>query len=130
VLYLQVPSNLRRPAISAVSAATSPSHVDGRARGMRALLETVERPRLVFLHLWIGMPEQNSLIIFFHGIGASGAQLMPVATSWRKALPDSRFAAPNAPFTHWRGHQWFRVDGNPLAPENIRSARDGFDQTV
>lgn len=73
---------------------------------------------------------QGNLIIFFHGIGASGAQLMPLATSWRSTLTDSRFAAPDAPFTHWRGHQWFRIDGNPLAPENIRSARDGFDQTV
>lgn len=76
------------------------------------------------------MSAKNSLVIFFHGIGASGAQLMPLATSWRTALSNSRFAAPDAPFTHWRGHQWFRVDGNPLAPENIRSARDGFDQTV
>jgi phospholipase/carboxylesterase len=73
---------------------------------------------------------QGNLIIFFHGIGASGAQLMPLATSWRSALPDSRFATPDAPFTHWRGHQWFRIDGNPLAAENIRSARDGFDRTV
>ncbi len=76
------------------------------------------------------MPSQDSLIIFFHGIGASGAQLMPLATSWRIALPNSRFAAPDAPFTHWRGHQWFRIDGNPLAPENIKSAREGFDRTV
>lgn len=76
------------------------------------------------------MPAQDSLVIFFHGIGASGAQLMPLATSWRTALPNSRFAAPDAPFTHWRGHQWFLIDGNPLAPENIRSARDGFDETV
>lgn len=73
---------------------------------------------------------QKSLIIFFHGIGASGAQLMPLATSWRSSLPQSHFAAPDAPFTHWRGHQWFRIDGNPLAPENIRLARDGFDNTV
>jgi phospholipase/carboxylesterase len=76
------------------------------------------------------MAPQDSLIIFFHGIGASGAQLMPLATSWREALPNSRFAAPDAPFPHWLGHQWFRIDGNPLAPENIQSARDGFNKTV
>ncbi|MEB2846687.1 phospholipase [Rhizobiales bacterium RZME27] len=76
------------------------------------------------------MPAQDSLVIFFHGIGASGAQLMPLATSWRAALPNSRFVAPDAPFTHWRGHQWFRIDGNPLAPESIKSAREGFDRTV
>lgn len=76
------------------------------------------------------MSARDSLIIFFHGIGASGAQLMPLATSWRTALPNSRFSAPDAPFTHWRGHQWFRIDGNPLATENIQSARQGFDRTV
>jgi phospholipase/carboxylesterase len=76
------------------------------------------------------MASQDSLVIFFHGIGASGAQLMPLASLWRSALPQSRFAAPDAPFTHWRGHQWFRIDGNPLAPGNIRSAREGFDQVV
>ncbi|SFB59237.1 phospholipase/carboxylesterase [Rhizobium sp. NFR07] len=76
------------------------------------------------------MIAQDSLVIFFHGIGASGAQLMPLASSWRSALPGARFAAPDAPFTQWRGHQWFRIDGNPLAPENIRSAREGFDQVV
>jgi len=76
------------------------------------------------------MASQGNLIILFHGIGASGAQLMPLATSWRSALTNSRFAAPDAPFTHWRGHQWFRIDGNPLAPENIQSARNGFDRAV
>jgi phospholipase/carboxylesterase len=76
------------------------------------------------------MAEQSRLVIFFHGIGASGAQLMPLAASWRSALPNTRFAMPDAPFPHWYGHQWFRVDGNPLAPENILSAREGFDRTV
>lgn len=74
------------------------------------------------------MPARDSFVIFFHGMGASAAQLIPLATSWRGSLPNSRFAAPDAPFTHWRGHQWFRIDGNPLAPENIHAAREGFDQ--
>ncbi len=34
---------------------------------------------------------QGGLINFFYGIGASGAQLMPLATSWRSSLLDSRF---------------------------------------
>jgi phospholipase/carboxylesterase len=76
------------------------------------------------------MSAQDHLIIFFHGIGASGAQLMPLATAWRAALPNTRFAAPDAPFAHWRGHQWFHVEGNPLSHENIQSARLGFDKTV
>ncbi len=55
---------------------------------------------------------------------------MPLASSWREGLSNARFAAPDAPFRHPYGHQWFRVDGNPLAADNIRSAREGFDQTV
>jgi phospholipase/carboxylesterase len=75
---------------------------------------------------------QDSLILLFHGIGASGAQLMPLATSWRSVLSMARFAAPDAPFLHYPGygHQWFRVDGNPLAADNIQSARHAFDRTV
>lgn len=78
------------------------------------------------------MVAQDSLIVLFHGIGASGAQLMPLATSWRGVLSKARFAAPDAPFHHHRGygHQWFRVDGNPLAADNIQSARHAFDRAV
>lgn len=76
------------------------------------------------------MSKQGSLIIFFHGIGGSGAQLMPLAAAWRAALPNSRFAAPDAPLKHWRGHQWFQVDSNPLSADNIDKARRGFDRTV
>ncbi|MBY3544028.1 phospholipase, partial [Rhizobium laguerreae] len=42
------------------------------------------------------MPSKSSLVIFLHGIGASGAQLMPLAASWRSSLPNTRFAAPDA----------------------------------
>jgi len=75
------------------------------------------------------MPEK-SLVIFMHGIGASGAQLMPLATAWRSSLPDTRFVAPDAPMLHWRGHQWFATDGNPLAPERITAARKAFDAVI
>lgn len=76
------------------------------------------------------MSASSSLIIFFHGIGASGTQLMPLATDWRERLTGARFEAPDAPFSHPYGHQWFRVDANPMAADNIRCARDGFDRTV
>lgn len=42
------------------------------------------------------MPEK-SLVIFLHGTGASGARLMPLASSWRSRLAAARFAAPDAP---------------------------------
>jgi phospholipase/carboxylesterase len=76
------------------------------------------------------MTSNSSLVIFFHGIGASGAQLMPLASSWRSALTHTRFAAPDAPFHHRYGHQWFSIDNNPLAADNIQAAREGFDRTV
>lgn len=70
------------------------------------------------------------LIIFLHGIGASGAQLMPLASSWRQSLPNTRFAAPDAPTHHRYGHQWFSTEGNPLDPARIRPAREAFDELM
>ncbi|WP_082928159.1 alpha/beta hydrolase [Rhizobium bangladeshense] len=72
----------------------------------------------------------KSLIILLHGIGASGAQLMPLASSWRASLPETRFASPDAPFDHRYGHQWFSTEGNPLEPERIESARQAFDKLM
>ncbi len=72
----------------------------------------------------------GSLVIFLHGIGASGAQLMPMASSWRAGLPNTRFAAPDAPVHHWRGHQWFSTEGNPLDPARVMAAREAFDGLI
>jgi phospholipase/carboxylesterase len=73
-----------------------------------------------------------SLIILFHGIGASGAQMMPLASSWKAELPDTRFATPDAPFhrSSRPGNLWFQVDGNQLRPERLAEIRRAFDQTV
>ncbi len=76
------------------------------------------------------MDSNSHLVIFLHGIGASGAQLMPLASSWRSGLSGARFAAPDAPFHHPRGHQWFAVDGSQLRPDRIQSVREAFDRTV
>jgi phospholipase/carboxylesterase len=73
------------------------------------------------------MASHDNLVIFLHGIGASGAQLMPLASSWRAQLPNSRFVAPDAPLHHRYGHQWFSTEGNPLDPVRIRAAREAFD---
>lgn len=72
----------------------------------------------------------DHLIIFLHGIGASGAQLMPLASSWRTSLPDARFVAPDAPMHTKFGHQWFSTEGNPLDPARIQAARDAFDELI
>lgn len=55
---------------------------------------------------------------------------MPLASSWRTQLPEALFAAPDAPFHHRYGHQWFSTEDNPLAPERITSARVAFDALV
>ncbi|MBY6265163.1 hydrolase [Azospirillum sp. 412522] len=53
------------------------------------------------------------LVILLHGVGSSGADLMPLAQSWRQALPGTAFAAPDAPypFDMGNGHQWFSIAG-------------------
>ncbi|MEF3135473.1 hypothetical protein OS035_28920 [Rhizobium sp. 268] len=47
----------------------------------------------------------KTLIVFLHGIGASGAQLTPLASCWRARLPGTLFVAPDAPVHHRYGHQ-------------------------
>ncbi|MDF0663657.1 MULTISPECIES: prolyl oligopeptidase family serine peptidase [unclassified Rhizobium] len=63
-------------------------------------------------------------------MGASGAQLTPLASGWRACLPGTRFVAPDAPMHHRYGHQWFSTEGNPLDPERIQSAREAFDELI
>ncbi len=78
------------------------------------------------------MPSHSSLVIFLHGIGASGAQLMPLASAWRQEMPTTRFAAPDAPFpsSYGTGHQWFNVDGQSLQPGRIAVVRAAYDRVI
>ncbi len=78
------------------------------------------------------MAPTNELIILFHGIGASGAQMIPLASSWETGIPAARFATPDAPFRKpaGPGHLWFQVDGNQLRPERLAKIRDAFDRTI
>ncbi|CAN5205152.1 alpha/beta fold hydrolase [soil metagenome] len=39
----------------------------------------------------------RSLVIFLHGYGSNGADLIDLASYWRAALPDTLFLAPDAP---------------------------------
>jgi len=76
------------------------------------------------------MSAYDNLVVFLHGIGASGAQLMPLGSSWRSSLSNTRFVAPDAPFHHRHGHEWFSAEGNPLDPARIRAARTAFDELI
>jgi phospholipase/carboxylesterase len=55
---------------------------------------------------------------------------MPLSASWRTALPDTGFVAPDAPFHSAYGHRWFAVDGDQLRPDRIKEVRAAFDRTV
>jgi phospholipase/carboxylesterase len=75
------------------------------------------------------------LLVFLHGVGSSGADLAPLAESWRSALPTAAFATPDAPTPFDRGgagRQWFSIAGVTEADraERIAAARAGFDRTV
>ena len=50
------------------------------------------------------------LVVFLHGLGADGNDLLGLAPLMKDALPDAHFASPNAPFAcdmASYGYQWF-----------------------
>lgn len=76
----------------------------------------------------------RNLVIFLHGVGSSGANLAPLGRAWGAILPETDFAAPDAPFISdmGQGHQWFSVRGvtEENRPGRILAAREGFDATL
>lgn len=57
--------------------------------------------------------------------------MMPIATPWRAQMPNTRFAAPDAPFASVHGgRQWFGIDGQELRPDRIATVRSAFDKLV
>lgn len=57
-----------------------------------------------------GAPEQ--LIVFVHGYGADGNDLIGLAPQFADLLPNAKFVAPNAPYPCEAGpfgYQWFRL---------------------
>jgi phospholipase/carboxylesterase len=54
----------------------------------------------------------KSLVIFLHGYGSNGADLISIAEEWRDELPDTAFVSPNAPEpceAYPVGYQWFSI---------------------
>ncbi len=52
----------------------------------------------------------KQLVVFLHGFGADGRDLIEVGKQWQKLLPDAAFVAPNAPQPCAgapMGRQWF-----------------------
>ena len=57
------------------------------------------------------------LVIFLHGLGSNGDDLISLSDEMQDALPDTHFISPNAPFRFDMapfGYQWFSLaDRNP-----------------
>lgn len=76
----------------------------------------------------------RTLVVFLHGVGSSGASLARLGRAWQAALPETDFAAPDAPFVSdgGQGRQWFSVKGvtQENRPGRVLAAREGFDATL
>jgi len=74
----------------------------------------------------------DSLVILLHGVNADGADLAPLGAQWLRALPNTDFAAPDAPFSSGYGFQWFSLDGITTANRFARvvEARAPFDAVL
>ena len=52
----------------------------------------------------------KSIVVFFHGYGANGNDLISLSNAWQDVLPDTKFYSPDAPFKCDFGvdsYQWF-----------------------
>jgi phospholipase/carboxylesterase len=71
----------------------------------------------------------ESLVVFLHGYGADGNDLIGLAEPLAPHLPDTRFLAPNAPERcpgNPMGYQWFPIpwiDGTPEAAARASAVR-------
>jgi phospholipase/carboxylesterase len=77
----------------------------------------------------------DSLVVLLHGVGATGADLAPLAAPLSAFLPSAAFVAPDGPAPFDGGgptRQWFSVAG--ISPGNrgqrVAQAREAFDRVV
>lgn len=75
------------------------------------------------------------LVVFLHGVGATGASLAPLARVWADVLPGAAFAAPDGPYPFDQGgagRQWFSVAGvtSGNRADRIVAARPAFDSVL
>jgi len=77
----------------------------------------------------------DSLVIFLHGYGSNGADLLSLAPEWAKALPGAAFVSPNAiePVPEAPGgYQWFPIASlEPhLMEHGVRAAAPSLDRFI
>jgi phospholipase/carboxylesterase len=77
----------------------------GGSTGDMTLAQTIDGPRL---NPRSGKAKQ--LVVFLHGYGADGNDLIDIGQQWQKLLPDTAFVSPHAPdrcMQSPQGRQWF-----------------------
>lgn len=77
----------------------------------------------------------TSLVLLLHGLGADGNDLISLAPYWAKALPDTAFVSPHAPFPCDMapyGRQWFSLqDRSPgMILAGVRAAAPILDAFI
>lgn len=69
----------------------------------------------------------KQLVIFLHGYGSNGADLIDIGEQWAEELPDCAFVSPNAPDVceqYAAGFQWFSIRAiDPQSFEREQSAQ-------
>ena len=58
----------------------------------------------------------SQLVVFLHGYGADGADLIELGRQWRALLPEAAFVSPHAPErcpASPMGRQWFALSNRP-----------------
>lgn len=68
--------------------------------------------KLTYSHIPAASGTPTSMVIFLHGYGANGDDLLSMGEIWSKDLPDTVFLGPNAPDVceAWaQGYQWFSI---------------------
>lgn len=70
----------------------------------------------------------TSLVVLAHGYGSNGADLIGLVPYWQAALPDTAFAAPNAPQAlpgYAGGYQWWALQSMDPGERAAGAARAG-----
>jgi phospholipase/carboxylesterase len=73
----------------------------------------------------------NALVVFLHGYGADGNDLIELGRQWRAILPGTAFVSPHAPERCAgapMGRQWFALSNRP--PEDPAGAEDRWNGVV
>ena len=63
-----------------------------------------------------GSGRAKALVVFLHGYGADGNDLIEIGRQWRALLPDAAFVSPHAPercAASPTGRQWFALGAQP-----------------